>query len=136
MPLDMKIITLSGDRLIASSWPNPAEVSGGYNLIQHIYMNLMTETGEVEDDPEWGSSLRSSLLPVPGQMHERAKQAATIVMAKCKKDLQTNRSPDPAERLVDLRLESVEFLSDVAAWSLSVTVVSEAASQTIQLGAM
>lgn len=136
MPLDMKVIALSGNRLVASAWPNPAEVSGSYNLIQHIYMNLMTETGEVEDDPEWGSSLRTSLLPIPGQFKEKAMHAASVVLAKCKKDLQSNHSPDPAERLVDLRLESIEFLSDVAAWAMSVTVVSEASSQTIQLGAV
>jgi len=135
MPLDMKVLALDGSRLVASSWPNPAEVSGTYNLIQHIYMNLLTEQGEVEDDPEWGSSLRSSLLPIPGQLVEQAKQAAAAVLSKCKKDLQSNHSSDPAERLVDLRLVSIEFASDVAAWALVVTVVSEVSSQSIQLQA-
>ncbi len=135
MPLDMKVLALQGNRLVASSWPNPAEVSGTYNLIQHIYKNLLTEPGEVEDDPEFGAGLRSALLPIPGQLVDQAKHAAAAVLAKCKKDLQSSFSSDPAERLADLRLVSIEFATDIAAWVLAVTVVSEVSSQTIQMQA-
>jgi hypothetical protein len=135
MPLDMKVLALVGDQFVASTWPNPAEVSGTYNLIQHIYMNLLTEPGEVEDDPEWGSGLRGALLPIPGQNLDQAKQAAAAVLTKCRADLQSNFSSDPAERLVDLRLQSIQFSTDVAAWMLVVTVVSEVSSQSIQMQA-
>lgn len=133
MPLDMKVMALSGDRLVGSTWPNPAEVSGTYNLIQRIYMNLLTEAGEVEDDPNWGSGLRAALLPIPGQLRDNAKHAASTVLAKCRSDLQSNFSSDPAERLVDLRLDDIQFSGDIAAWMLTVTVVSEVSSQTIQM---
>jgi hypothetical protein len=133
MPLDMKVMTVSGDQLVGQTWPNPAEVSGSYNLIQRIYLNLLTEEGEVEDDPTWGSSLRSSLLPIPGQLIDQAMAAASAVVSKCQADIQSNSSPDPAERLVSLQLASITFDGTNAAWVVSVTIVSEVASNTIQL---
>jgi len=135
MPLDMKVMTVSGDQLVGQTWPNPAEVSGSYNLIQRIYLNLLTEQGEVEDDPTWGSSLRSAILPIPGQAQDKAMAAASAVISKCQSDIQSNSSPDPAERLVSLRLASITFDGVLAAWQISITIVSEVASNTIQLAA-
>jgi hypothetical protein len=131
MPLDVKVLALSGNRLVGATWPNPAQVEGTYNLIQRIYMNLVTEPGSVEDDPEYGAGLRSSMFPIPGNLPDRARQVASAVLTKCRLDLQSNNSPDPAERLVDLRLEDIYYDPDVAGWRLSVTVVSEATQLTI-----
>ena len=125
MPLDVKVLSLSGDRFVGCTWPNPSPVAGTYNLVQRIYMNLVTEPGSVEDDPEWGAGLRSSMFPIPGNQVDRARQVAAAVLTKCRLDLQSYQSPDPAERLVDLRLDEIYFDSDVAGWRMSVTVVSE-----------
>jgi len=100
-------------------------VAGAYNLVQRIYMNLVTEPGSVEDDPEWGAGLRSSMFPIPGNQPDRARQVASAVLTKCRLDLQSNYSSDPAERLVDLRLEDIYYDPDVAGWRMSATVVSE-----------
>ena len=133
MPLDLKVMSTDGTSLYGATWPNPAEVSGSYNLIQRIYLNLLTEAGEVEDAPSWGSSLRSSILPIPGQSIDAAMAAATAVVSKCQADIQSNTSPDPAERLVSLRLASITFSDTLAAWQIAITIVSEVASNTISL---
>jgi hypothetical protein len=135
MPEDAKVITLVNDRIIGATWPNPDLVSGTYNLVQRIYMNLLTEPGDVDDDPEWGAGVSSALRAVPGQQVERARQVASAVLTKCRLDLQSNNSSDPAERLVDLRLESVEHDAINSAWLLTATVISETTITTITTSA-
>jgi hypothetical protein len=135
MPLDLKVLTLLGEgRLVGATWPRPDFVESGYNLLQRIYMNLVTEPGDVEDDPEWGAGIRSAMLGIPGQQIERARQVAAAVLTKCKLDLQQSLSSDPAERLVDLRLEDVEYSTDIVSWFVTATVVSETSVTTLRAG--
>lgn len=135
MPLDLKVLSVTGSgRLVGATWPRPDFIEGNYNLIQRIYMNLVTEQGDVEDDPEWGSGLRSALLVIPGQHVDRARQVASAVLTKCRLDLQSNPSTDPDERLVDLRLESIEFSTDIVSWIMTCTVVTEAGTTTLRVG--
>jgi hypothetical protein len=135
MPLDAKVLTIVGEQLIGATWPEPDFVEGSYNLLQRIFMNLVTEPGDVADDPEWGAGLRSTMFPIPGQQVERARQAAAAVLTKCRLDLQTNLSSDPAERLVDLRLESLSYDQNQGAWLIAATVISETSVTTLNTSA-
>jgi hypothetical protein len=128
---DLKVIAIVDDQLFPSTWPNPAFVESTYNLVQRIYMCLVTQPGDVEDDPAYGAGLRGALLGIPGQQVDRARAAVSAVLQKCKADLQGNLSSDPSEQLVDLRLESLEYDIDVTAWRVGVTIVSGAAQTTL-----
>lgn len=121
------------DYLGPGIWPNPVAVDGMTSLVQRIYKNLMTEPGEDEQDPEWGSGLRGSIMPIPGQKQKEANRAAGLVLQKCVTDLKEQNETDPSGRLRDLRLDSLEYDVNTTSWLLAVTVVTSQNEQTLNL---
>lgn len=136
MPLDLKIVQLGSSGVLqGGTWPNPDFVEGEYNLIQRIFKNLMTNPGEDMFDPAWGSGLRESIRGIPGQNINDAKRAISAVLRRCLEDVSKSLSTDPAERLKDLRLETLEYDANLAAWTCTVAVVTEANETVIGLTA-
>lgn len=136
MPLDLKTVEIvSNSRLVARTWPNPVYVEGLYSLMQRVYMCLVTEPGDVEDDPSYGGGIRSALLGIPGQLEDRAHDAMLSVLDKVTKDLQANPSPNPAERLRALTLDAIAYDTDVAAWRCQITVSSAVDSASFAVNA-
>jgi hypothetical protein len=129
MPYDLKIVQLGTQgTIVGGTWPNPDFVEGEYNLVQRIVKNLMTNPGEDLFDPDWGSGIRSRLLGIPGNEVARAQNEASIAIVKCRQDVQEamGGSNDPAEKLLDLRLSSIEYDQSRAAWSCIVVMTTEA----------
>jgi hypothetical protein len=121
MALDLKIIqeTPSGS-LAGGTWPNPDFVDGEYNLIQRVVKNLLTFPGTDLFDPTWGSGLRESIRGIPGQNVDVAKKAIVSCLKKCVDDISQSLPGD----LQDLRLETLEYDANEAAWLCAVTVVT------------
>lgn len=136
MPADLKILESdAGGRLAAFIWPMPAEADGEYVLMQKIVFNLHTAPGEIETDPTFGSDLQSIVMGLTGADEQAARQRIGSVLAKCLQDLRQNPPADPAQRLTDLRLVSVEYSMEETAWIASVEVETEANTFTINVSA-
>lgn len=127
MAEDLKILDPRGPSrtLIPSVWPNSGIADGQFALVQKIVKNLHTAPGEVETDPTFGSDLPGSVVGVPGQDTDRAKQIISGVLAKCVEDLTLEQPDDPDQRLVSLRLEEVEYSASDTTWYVRVIAESE-----------
>ena len=137
MPLDLKIVQsgLNGS-LLGGTWPNPDYVDGEYNLVQRIYKNLLTKPGDDMFDPDWGSALRERVQGIPGQNVNKARAAVVSALKKCADDIISSLvSNDPAERLRDLGLDTIEYDVTRAAWICAVSVTTDATEITISVSA-
>lgn len=135
MAYDVKILDLAADgSMIAATWPHPDIVEGEYALVQRIVKNLLTELGEDQFDPDWGSGIASALLGLAGQQQEQAEQASTSALQKCQRDLLSSQPADPAGRLVSLRLRSITYDITSTSWVLEVDVETESRLLTIEAG--
>lgn len=118
----------SNGALFGAAWPNPSGISGEYNLVQRIYKSLLTDPGDDQFDPAWGSGLSAGLRGIPGQQLQAATKAVTTALTKCEADIKAalGASTDPNERLQRLHLDSLEFDFTLASWRASVTVETDA----------
>ncbi len=133
--LDLKILDSVNGDLSAQTWPDPAFVSSVYSLVQQIYKCLVTNPGEDQFDPTYGSGLRAQIIGLNGQESERVKQVVGTALQKVRDDLTSGpQSDDPTERLVNLELLGLQFNPNDTSWSVQVNVITEAGTQAVTLG--
>jgi len=128
VPEDLRIVTIGSRVLRGKIWPASSAVSGEGNLVQRVFINLLTDPGDDESDPEWGSGLRQRIRGIAGQDIQRARTAVSAALAKCASDVRDamSASTDPTERLESLTLNTLEYDQLAAAWRCSVVLDSEA----------
>ena len=124
---DLKIfdVTPGTNVLSASIWPGPGRVAGIRGLVQKIAFCLYTAPGEVEIDPAFGADLRGAAQGLTGANEREAKTRVTGALKKCLDDLQVDQPDDPAQQLVDLRLEELTYEPNAARWVARVQVETQ-----------
>ena len=134
MAYDLKFLESVNGLLSGTTWPNPDFVEGTYALIQRIHKCLLTNPGEDQFDPGYGSGLRRDILGIAGQQLERARSVVIASLQKVKGDLTDPTLIDPAERLVDLQLTKMEYDPLMTAWHIHVDVVTDAGTFPLAVG--
>ncbi len=128
MALDLKIFESVNGLLSGCTWPHPDFVEGEYSLVQQITKCLLTNPGEDQFDPSYGSGLRVEIQGVPGQDVEKAKKIFSAALQKIMSDLKSPDIADPVERLADLRLRNLQYDMLSTSWLADVEVETEAGS--------
>jgi len=136
MAYDLKILESVNGLLSGTTWPNPDFVEGTYALVQRIHKCLLTNPGEDQFDPGYGSGLRRDIQGIAGQEIEKAKSVVIAALQKVKGDLNDPTLKDPAERLLDLRLTSLDYDQLSTGWNVHVEVQTDVGTFPLAVGVL
>ena len=135
MALDLKFLSSAKSGVLSgSTWPDPFEVESTYGLVQKITKCLLTNSGEDQFFPNYGSNLRRNLAGIPGQNVDQAKGIFSAALGKVVSDLSNPGETDPSSQLISLDLKTLTYSPVSTGWIAEVIVTTSAGTALFTTG--